>query len=111
MRKVRLCPIDFPLMSAEYQAETDSGNNETPSVEIPEETEKPAEPTAVPLPGMETLVKKISFAGMFPMAAPTEISALPETTAVPEETEEPEIGIRMRWWSLPPMSVMRDAGA
>jgi hypothetical protein len=83
--------LDFPLMSAEYQAETDSGNNETPSVEIPEETEKPAEPTAAPLPGMETLVKKISFAGMFLMAAPTEISALPETTAVPEETEEPEI--------------------
>ena len=83
--------IDFPLMSAEYQAETDSGNNETPSVEIPEETEKPTEPTAAPLPGMETLAKKISFAGMFPMAAPTEISALPETTAVPEETEEPEI--------------------
>ncbi len=83
--------IDFPLMSEEYQTETDSGNNETPSVEIPEETEKPAEPTAAPLPGMETLVKKISFAEMFPMAAPTEISALPETTAVPEETEEPEI--------------------
>lgn len=83
--------IDFPLMSEEYQTETDSGNNETPSVEISEETEKPAEPTAAPLPGMETLVKKISFAEMFPMAAPTEISALPETTAVPEETEEPEI--------------------
>lgn len=83
--------IDFPLMSEEYQTETDSGNNETPSVEIPEETEKPEEPTAALLPGMETLVKKISIAGMFPMAAPTEISALPETTAVPEETEEPEI--------------------
>ena len=83
--------IDFPLMSEEYQTETDSGNNETPSVEIPEETEKPEEPTAALLPGMETLVKKISIAGMFPMAAPTEISALPETTAVPEESEEPEI--------------------
>ncbi len=83
--------LDFPLMSEGYPKDIDSEDTETPSVEMTAETEKPAEPTAAPLPGMETLAKKISFAGMFPMAASTEISALPETTAVPEETEEPEI--------------------
>ncbi len=82
--------LDFPLMSEEY----DSGDAETPSVEIPEETEKPAEPTAAPLPGMETLAKKISFAGMFPMAegklALSEMTETPEETENPEETEKPE---------------------
>ena len=76
--------LDFPLMSEEY----DSGETETPSVEIPEETENPAEPTAAPLPGMETLAKKISFAGMFPMAVGK--LALPEMREIPEETEKPE---------------------
>lgn len=81
--------LDFPLMSEGYPKDIDSEDTETPSVEVPEETEKPAEPTAAPLPGMETLVKKISFAGMFPMAASTEISA-PEIPEEPEETEIPD---------------------
>ena len=83
--------IDFPLMSEEYQAETDSGNNETLSVENPGATEAPVAPTAAPLPDVAALSQKISFSRMFPMAASTGIFALPETTAVPEETEEPEI--------------------
>lgn len=83
--------IDFPLMSEEYQAETDSGNNETPSVENPGATEAPAVSPAASLPDVAALAKKISFDRMFPMAASTGISALPETIAVPEETEEPEI--------------------
>ncbi len=83
--------IDFPLMSEEYSAETDSGNNETPSVENPGATEAPAVPTAAPLPDVASLSQKISFSRMFPMVASTGISVLPEATAVPEETEEPEI--------------------
>ena len=83
--------IDFPLMSEEYQAETDSGNNETLSVENPGATEAPVAPTAAPLPDVAALSQKISFSRMFPMAASTGIFALPETTAVPEESEEPEI--------------------
>lgn len=83
--------IDFPLMSEEYHAETDSGNNETPSVENPGETEAPAVSTAAPLPDVAALAKKISFDRMFPMAASTGKSALPETIAIPEEPEEPEI--------------------
>ena len=88
--------LDFPLMSEEYN----SGDAETPSVEIPEETEKPAEPTTAPLPGMETFAKKNSFAGMFPMVAdkvalPVRTETLEETESTeeaekPEETEEPD---------------------
>lgn len=83
--------IDFPLMSEEYQAETDSENNETPSVENPGATEAPVVPTAAPLPDVAALSQKISFSRMFPVAASTGISALPEATAVPEELEEPEM--------------------
>ena len=83
--------LDFPLMSKEYQAETDSGNNETPSVENPGETEATAVPTATLLLDVAALSQKISFSRMFPMAASTGIFALPETTAVPEESEEPEM--------------------
>lgn len=80
--------LDFPLMSEEYPKDIESEDTETPSVEIPEETEKPTEPTVAPLQGLETLGKKINFAGMFPMAAGK--LALPEMTETPEETENPE---------------------
>ena len=81
--------LDFPLMSEGYQKNIDSEDTETPSVEIPEETEKPTESTAASLPDVETLTKKFSFAGMFPIAAGK--LALSEMTGVPEKTEKPEV--------------------
>lgn len=81
--------LDFSLMSEGYSRDIGSEDTETPSVEIPEETEKPAESTAAPLPDVETLTKKFSFAGMFPIAAGK--LALSEMTGAPEKTEKPEV--------------------
>lgn len=80
--------LDFPLMSEEYPSETDSGNNETPSVENPGATEAPAVSTAAPLPDVAALSQKISFSRMFPMASMTGVSELLKTPAVSEEKEE-----------------------
>ncbi len=80
--------LDFPLMSEEYPSETDSGNNETPSVENPGATEAPAVSTAAPLPDVAALSQKISFSRMFPMASMTGVPELLKTPAVSEEKEE-----------------------
>ncbi len=103
--------IDFPLMSEEYQAETDSGNNETPSVENPGATEAPVVPTEAPLPDVAALSQKISFSSMFPMAASTGISALPETTAFPEESIEPEISGEPDETEAPDTDAVSDSAA
>lgn len=81
--------LDFPLMSEGYSRDIGSEDTETPSVEIPEETEKPAEPTVTPIPDVETLTKKFSFVRMFPIAAGK--LALSEMTGAPEKTEKPEV--------------------